>query len=264
MEARRVTKKLKDALPDYVARNRLAWDELAAEYEAPGRRSWESAEPRWGIWGVPESALHVLPDVDGRDVIELGCGTAYVSAWLARRGARVVGIDNSSAQLTTARRFQDEFDLSFPLLMAAAEAVPVKDASFDLAISEYGAAIWSDPYLWIPEAARLLRPGGRLIFLRNGTLAILCFPDAAEEPAGEHLLRPYFGLHRVEWQGARSVEFHLGHGDLIRLLRRQGLDLEDLIEIQAPADGRTRDPSVPLDWARRWPAEEIWIARKQG
>ena len=257
-------KKLEDALPDYVARNRLAWDQLAPEYEAPGRQSWESAEPRWGIWGVPESALHVLPDVDGMDAVELGCGTAYVSAWLARRGARVVGIDNSSAQLATARRFQDEFGLTFPLLMAAAEAVPMKDASFDLAISEYGAAIWSDPYLWIPEAARLLRPGGRLIFLRNSTLLILCVPDPVDEPAGERLLRPYFGMHRFEWPGASSVEFHLGHGDLIRLLRRQGLNLEDLIEIQAPEDGRTRYPYVPLDWGRRWPAEEIWIARKPG
>jgi SAM-dependent methyltransferase len=259
-----MTEKPEGALPDYVARNRFAWDELAADYEAPGRRSWESAEPRWGIWGVPESVLHVLPDVDGRDVIELGCGTAYVSAWLARRGAHVVGIDNSSAQLATARRFQGEFGLAFPLLMAAAEAVPMKDDSFDLAISEYGAAIWSDPYLWIPEAARLLRPGGQLIFLRNSSLLILCVPDAADEPAGEQLLRPYFGMHRFEWEGEHSVEFHLSHGDWIRLLRQQGLSLEDLIEIQAPEGARSRYPYVPSEWARRWPAEEIWIARKQG
>src|ERR1019366_9873877 len=108
--------------------------------------------------------------------IELGCGTAYVSAWLARRGARVVGIDNSESQLATARILQDEHELHFPLLFGNAEEVPYPDASFDLAISEYGAAIWCDPHLWIPEAARLLRPGGRLIFLGNGPLLVLTEP----------------------------------------------------------------------------------------
>lgn len=73
--------------PDYVLRNRQAWNAMAAEYEEPGRRAWASAEPTWGIWGIPESQLRVLPDLAGKDVIELGCGTAYVSAWLARRGA---------------------------------------------------------------------------------------------------------------------------------------------------------------------------------
>ena len=74
------------------------------------------------------------------DTIELGCGTAYISAWLARRGARPVGIDITPAQLETARRMQGEFGLDFPLLEASAEDVPLPDESFDLAISEYGAS----------------------------------------------------------------------------------------------------------------------------
>src|ERR1035437_3916966 len=112
------------------------------------------------------------------DVIELGCGTAYVCAWLARRGARPVGIDNSPKQLDTALRLQAEHGLAFPLILGNAESVPYPDASFDLAISEYGAAIWADPYRWIPEAARLLRPGGRLVFLINGYIQMLCAPDS--------------------------------------------------------------------------------------
>src|SRR5947209_6363592 len=108
-----------------------------------------------------------LGGATGPRTIELGCGTGCVSAWLARRGARPVGIDNSEAQLASAREFQREFSLEFPLLHGNAERVPYADESFDLAISEYGASIWCDPYLWIPEAARLLRPGGRLIFLVN-------------------------------------------------------------------------------------------------
>ena len=121
----------------------------------------------------------MLEDVAGLDAIELGCGTAYVSAWLARRGARPVGIDNSPRQLETARRLQAEHALEFPLLLGNAESVPLPDASFDLAISEYGAATWADPFRWVPEAARLLRPGGRLHFLKSSPL-LLC--SAAPTP----------------------------------------------------------------------------------
>ena len=113
-------------LPDYVIRNRASWDGWASEYEEPGRPNWAQDEPSWGIWSVPESEVRLLPDgLDGLDVIELGCGTGYVSAWLARRGARPVGIDNSQAQLKTARAFQREFGLEFPLLHGNAEDVPL-------------------------------------------------------------------------------------------------------------------------------------------
>ena len=129
-------------LPEHVRRNRVHWDARAAEYVGPGERAWARQEPTWGIWRVPDSALHVLPDnLAGQDVIELGCGTAYIAAWLARRGARVVGIDNSAAQLATARRLQREHGLTFTLIHGNAEQVPYPDASFDLAISEYGACL---------------------------------------------------------------------------------------------------------------------------
>ena len=109
----------------------------------------------------------------GKDSIELGCGTAYISAWLSRRGARVVGIDNSEAQLDTARRLQRQYGLDFPLIHGNAESIAYPDASFDFAISEYGACLWADPYLWVPEAARLLRSGGQLVFLTNSFLLTL-------------------------------------------------------------------------------------------
>ncbi len=247
---------------DHVRRNREAWDVFAREYVEPGRRAWSFDEPRWGIWGISESELQVLPDVAGLDAIELGCGTGYVSAWLARRGARPVGIDASIQQLASARRFQREFGLVFPLLHANAEAVPLPDASFDLAISEYGACLWCDPYRWVPEAARLLRPGGRLRFLTNGTLLALCVPDQDGAPAEPRFVRSYFGMHRFEWPDDDSVEFHLGYGDWIRLLRRSGFAVEDLVEIRAPLDATTRYPFVTAEWANRWPSEEIWMARK--
>ncbi len=251
-------------LPEHVRRNRVYWDGLAPEYARRGAESWAS-EPRWGIWGIPESQVHLLPDLDGKDAIELGCGTAYVAAWLARRGANVTGIDNSPAQLETARRLQREHALEFPLLLGNAEEVAFPDASFDFAISEYGAALWADPHRWVPEAARLLRPGGELVFLTNGLIATLCVPETeAEGPATDRLLRPYFGLHRQEWPDSEGVEFHLGYGDWIRLLRANGFDVLDLIELRAPEGAEQVDFWVTPEWARRWPSEEVWRARRRG
>jgi SAM-dependent methyltransferase len=206
----------------------------------------------------------MLPDdLAGKDAIELGCGTAYVSAWMARRGARVVGIDNSEAQLATARRLQREHGVEFPLIHGNAETVPYPDASFDFAISEYGACLWADPYRWVPEASRLLRPGGRLVFLLNSCLMTLCMPDEGGVAATNQLVRPLFGLHRQEWPGDPGVEFHLSHGDWLRLLRRSGFEIEDLVEVRAPEDATTRYPFVTLDWARAWPCEEVWKVRKR-
>jgi len=252
-------------MAEHILRNREAWDRGAVEYEGPGRHSWESSEPYWGIWRVPEAQLAVLPDVRGLDVVELGCGTAYVSAWLARRGARPVGIDNSAAQLRNARRFQREFGVEFPLVHANAEEAPLASERFDLAISEYGASIWCDPHRWIPEAARLLRPGGRLIFLVNGTLLVLTLPELeADGAATDRFQRDYFGMHRFDWPDDPAVEFHLGYGDWIRLLRANGFEVEDLLEVRPPEGATTRYPFVTLDWARRWPCEEVWKARKRG
>ena len=248
----------------YQEANAAVWTDLAAVYAKSGEANWAADEPSWGIFSVPESADGVLPaDLDGKDVIELGCGTAYVSAWLARLGARPVGIDITPAQIETAKRLQKQHGLEFPLHIGDAEATPFPDESFDIAISEYGAAIWCDPYKWIPEAARLLRPGGELIFLGNGLLLMLCTQsDDEDAPVTERLERPLFGMHRFDWSDGSS-EFHLSHGEMIRLLRRSGLEVEDLIEVQAPLDATTTYPYVDAAWANRWPCEEVWKARKR-
>lgn len=248
---------------DHVARNRAYWNTLAAEYAKDADEAWSAPEPRWGIWQVPDAELGVLPDeVAGLDVIELGCGTGHVSAWLARRGARPVGIDNSPEQLATARRMQARHGLEFPLHLGDAEATPFEDASFDLAISEYGASIWCDPQRWIPEAARLLRPGGQLIFLCNSTLMMLAMPEADDVAATDRLVRPLRGMYRLTWTEPSGVEFHISPGEQIRLLRRSGFEIEDLIEVYAREGATTRYPFVDSAWASRWPCEEVWKARK--
>jgi SAM-dependent methyltransferase len=255
-------------LPDYAALNRDAWTISNAKYTASrARESW-AAEPRWGVWHAPESQVSALPDVHGLDVIELGCGTAYWAAWLKRRGARrVVGVDVTPAQLATAREMDVEFRLGIELIEANAESVPLPASSFDLAFSEYGASIWCDPFLWIPEAARLLRPGGQLMFMRNGTLQILCAP--VEGKVGERLLRPLKGLHRLDWpaegEDPPSTEFHISGSELFQLLIRTGFDVVDFRELYAPEDAVDHPyySFTPAEWAKRWPAEEIWRARKR-
>lgn len=241
------------------------WTRINAEYtDARAPEAWAQDEITWGLWGIRESELGILGDVSGLDVVELGCGTAYFSAWLAKRGARVVGVDPTRAQLETARRMQDELGIEFPLVEAPGEEVPLPDASFDLVLSEHGAATWADPYRWIPEAARLLRPGGRLIFLGGTPLAKLCYPDVG--PITTELQRQYFGMHRFDWtHDDGGIEFQLGHGDLVRLLRGSGLVIEDLVELQAPPEAKTHEYyfDMTADWGRKWPAEEIWVARRR-
>jgi hypothetical protein len=92
---------------------------------------------------------------------------------------------------------------------------------------------------------------------------MLCSPDEDEAPATEQLLRPYFGMHRMEWAGDESVEFHLPHGEMLALLKRSGFEVEELIEVQPPEGSKTRYPFVTLEWARKWPSEEVWKCRKR-
>jgi SAM-dependent methyltransferase len=252
-------------LPESIARNIDQWTRHNAEHtDQTAERSWAPQDVSWGVFGVREAAIgSPLGDVAGLDVVELGCGTAYFSAQLAYRGARPVGVDPTPAQLATARRMQAAGGPVFPLVEAPAERVPLPDAAFDLAFSEYGASLWADPALWVPEAARLLRPNGRLVFLTNSVLAYLCSPDVGL--IVETLQRPQFGMYRIQWPGEDGTEYHLSHGDWTRVLRASGFEVEDLIELQAPPEATTHAyyDYVTADWARRWPAEEIWVARKR-
>ena len=251
-------------LPDYVLSNLAYWTQTNAQYaNAAAQEGWARETVTWGLFKAPEEQVHALPDVTGKDVIELGCGTAYFGARLKRRGARrVVGVDVTPAQLATAARLNEETGLGLELLEANAEAVPLPAGTFDLAVSEYGASLWCDPNLWIPEAARLLRDGGELVFLRNSTLSMVCMPN--EGQVRTELQRPQRDMNKLEWLDTGEVEFHLGHGDMFRLLTTTGFKVIDLIELFAAGDATDHGyySYVPAEWARQWPAEEIWRARK--
>jgi SAM-dependent methyltransferase len=251
-------------LPDSVTGNVAQWTEANEQYtDRSALEAWNRDDVAWGVFGVSEAEVGALGDVAGLDVVELGCGTAYISARLAKQGARPVGVDPTPAQLATARRLMGETGIEFPLVEAPAEHVPLPDASFDLAVSEYGASLWAVPEQWVAEAARLLRPGGRLAFLTNSTLLYLCIPDVGT--VEERLHRPQFGMYRTQWPEAQGVEYHLSHSGWISLLHEQGFELEALHELQAPADARDHEyyDHVTAAWARQWPCEDLWVARKR-
>lgn len=242
--------------------NRRLWTLVNSAFSnEDAARAWASNDVTWGLFHAPERDVQVLGEVAGLDVLELGCGTAYLSAWLARRGARCVGLDLTRAQLRTAARCQRRFGPVFPLIEADAQNVPLRSAAFDLVVSEYGASVWCDPERWIPEAARLLRPGGRLVFLTNSVLVTLCVPET-EGLASERLARPQRALNRVRWAGG-GTEFHPGHGEWIRILSRNGFVVESLNELYAPDAAANPDyyAIASAEWASRWPVEDLWAAR---
>jgi len=250
--------------PDYLAANRAAWTGANAEYtDGRAQGAWAQEYIDWGTTRTLESDVNVLPEVAGKDVVELGCGTGYFGAWLARRGARVVGVDVTPAQLDTARRMEAEFGLGLTFVEANAEDTGLPGDSFDLVLSEYGASIWCDPAKWLPEAARLLHDGGHLVFLRNSTLAVLCMTEEGGE--SETLQRPQRGLYRLDWTEPHpETEFQLGHGELFGLLRKSGFEVEALVELFAAEDAvRHEYYSMNAEWAKKWPSEEIWRARLQ-
>lgn len=250
--------------PNYVAGNVRAWQIHAKDYERHAEAAW-SGEPHWGIWEIPEREVGLLPeDMTGMACLEVGCGTGYVSAWMRRRGATVVGIDPTVNQLSTARRLANTHGLAIEFLEGIGESLPLDDASQDFVISEYGAALWSDPHLWIPEAVRVLRPGGVLTFLTNSVFVYVCAPALeADGPTRRALLRPYLGMHRITFPDApEETEFHLAHGDWVTLLRASGLSIERLIELGAPPGATSRYAWADPVWARDFPTEEVWVCRK--
>ena len=250
-----------DGLTAHADRNRAAWNGTSDEYqEQNGPHLAASGGMAWGVWQIPEAELHVLGDVRGKDILELGCGAAQWSIALAGVGARPVALDLSERELEHARRLMSEAGVDFPLVQASAEAVPLPDASFDTVFCDHGAMTFADPYLTVPEAARMLRPGGLFAFNHASPILMISWALDAERP-GDRLVNDYFEMRSFD--DGETIDFNLPYGEWIRLFRRLGFVVEDLIELRPAADATsTYRDERERDWARRWPAESIWRLRR--
>ncbi|MGO9759878.1 MAG: class I SAM-dependent methyltransferase [Solirubrobacteraceae bacterium] len=249
-------------LTPYAARNRMVWDRQSAEYQAQhGPQLAAAGGTAWGVWQLPESELEVLGDVREKDVLELGCGAAQWSIALHAVGARVTGLDNSSVQLEHARALMAQAGAEFPLVHASAEATPFADASFDVVFCDHGAMAFADPQRTVPEAARLLRPGGLLAFSMNTPILDLFWPAGSDHP-GERLAVDYWDLRMLDEPG-EPVEFQLPYGAWIALFRKHGFLIDALIELRPPPDATSSYRNEQDHaWARRWPMEHIWRVRR--
>ncbi len=249
-------------LSAHAHKNRAMWEATSDSYEQQHVTDLAGEKAMsWGLWRIPEAELHILGEVAGKDVLEFGCGAARWSIALAKCGTRPVGLDLSSRQLQHARRLLDEAGLDFPLIEASAEDVPLPDASFDIVFCDWGAMTFCDPQRTVPEAARLLRPGGLFAFSTATPISIVC-QNMQTDQIERILLNDYFGMTHLEW--ADQVEFQLPYGEWIRLFRRNGFLVEDLIEIRPPEGATsTYRSEAENEWARHWPMENIWKLRKE-
>ena len=247
----------------YVRTNRARWNEISDDYQrlnAPQiRRQAYTGDITWGVWGIPESRLNVLGHVVGLNVLEMGCGGGQWSTALARQGAHPVGLDLSERQLQHCRALQEETGLYFPLVQGSAEEVPFADASFDIVFADHGAFSFADPYRAIPEAARVLRPGGLLAFGHVSPIYEIAVP-AGGGRARNRLIGDYFGL-RLITDTDGLVSANLPYGAWIRLFRKSGLIIEDLIEPRPDPDSDLGN-RAEVEWASRWPSECIWKLRR--
>ena len=250
---------------DDVRANLASWEADSADYQR--RHSeflarWDHFG--WGTWAIPEDEVHALGDVDGLDALEFGCGAAQFGIHVAMRGASVVGLDFSANQLAAAPANMDAAGVHFPLVRGDAEELPFADASFDLVFCDHGAVGFTDPTRTVPEVARVLRPGGRFVFSGTTPFIFVTWP-MIEGPPGRTLERSYFESRRMRWdEDDPSFEYQMPYGEWIRLFRANGFVIEDLIELRPAADAETAFTHYATkEWARDFPAEQIWKVRKE-
>jgi SAM-dependent methyltransferase len=248
-----------------VDANRLWWDADADTYLAEHGDFLSDVGFVWCPEGLEEATAGFLGDVTGRAVLEVGCGSAPCSRWLATRGARPVGLDLSSGMLAHARAAAGRSGVHTPLVQAEAERLPFADGSFDLACSAFGAVPFvADSGRVMAEVARVLQPGGRWVFSVTHPMRWI-FPD---DPGPDGLVAGTSYFDRTPYievdDGGRAtyVEHHRTLGDRIREIVAAGLVLTDVVEPEWP-DGHEREWGQwsPLR-GRLFPGTAIFVCDK--
>lgn len=249
-----------------VRANRTWWDRAAVEYLAEHGDFLGRDRFVWGPEGLDEEDVRLLGDVRGLEVLEVGCGGAQCSRWLAARGARVAGLDLSVGMLAQARGL-GAAGPSPALVQGDARRLPFADGVFDLACSAYGALPFvADPERILTEVHRVLRPGGRFAFSVTHPVR-WAFPDDPG-PGGMTATLSYFDRRpyiEVDAEGAVVyAEHHRTLGDRVRDVVRSGLVLEDLVEPEWPEGNE----QVWGGWSplrgRVLPGTAIFVCRRPG
>src|SRR4051812_7592784 len=234
----------RDAGAEESARaNRRWWDAAAPAYLAEHGRDLGEVDFLWCPEGLREADAHLLGDVAGRRVLEVGCGSAPCSRWLRGQGADVVALDLSAGMLARARELNRETGIDVPLLQAEAGALPVATDCVDLVCSAFGGLPFvSDVSVALAEVARVLRPGGRFVASVNHPMR-WPFPDSPD-PEDLRVTSSYFDRRPyVETDGDGTTvyaEHHRTVGDWVRAVVGAGLALDDLIEPEW-TPGRTQE-----------------------
>ena len=241
-------------------KNRAFWNSTSDAYQAAHGARLQEIALAWGVWRIPEAELGVLEQVEGRDVLELGCGAAQWALALAQMGARAVGLDLSDKQLAHARAVSRPGTAAIPLLQGNAESLPFRNEAFDVVFCDHGATVFAVPENTVAEVSRVLRPAGLFAFCMSTPIRDVCVEPATGDVQSQ-LTADYFKLSVLD--DGESVEYQLPYGAWIRLFRRHALVVEDLVELQAPVPATTTySDFVPAAWARKWPAEHIWKLKK--
>jgi SAM-dependent methyltransferase len=242
------------------------WDDYAADYQVEHGDFLGDSDFVWGPERLREAVAHLLGDVAGRRVLEVGCGAAQCSRWLVEQGAAPVAFDLSGGQLREAAALNRKTRTPVPLVQADAQVLPFADATFDLACSSYGAVPFvADSAGVMREIARVLRPGGRWVFSTTHPFR-WCFLDDPG-PRGLVVESSYFDRRAyVEQDGAGTatyVEHHRTMGDRVREIVAAGLVVEDIVEPEWP-EGHER---AWAQWSplrgRLMPGTAIFVSRRR-
>ncbi|WP_190816966.1 class I SAM-dependent methyltransferase [Saccharopolyspora pogona] len=236
-----VSKRTVDAAESRGA-NRLWWDADADDYQAEHGAFLGDSDFMWCPERLREQDAGLLGDVRGKRVLEVGCGAASCSRWLADQGAHPVGLDISAGMLRHAVAGGERSRTAVPLVQASADCLPFADDSFDLACSAFGGVPFvADAGAVFREVARVLRPGGRWVFAVTHPMRWV-FPDDPG-PTGLTATHSYFDhtpYVEIDADGqATYVEHHRTLGDYVRQLAAAGLHLVDLVEPEWP-EGHTQ------------------------
>jgi ubiquinone/menaquinone biosynthesis C-methylase UbiE len=240
--------------------NESAWDHYASRYQAAARLPTDVVH--FGPDLPDESALHLLGEVKGRRVLELGCGGAQASIACAKQGASVIGVDFSAEQLAIARRLCEQESVKIELRHGdLADLAFLSSDSVDLVFSVSALDYVEDIGRVFRQCHRVLKVGAPLVFACKHPIWQL-LDEASIPPLLTH--RSYFDRAPVEVvrDGVSFTEYPHTFADLALGLARASLRLETIVEPE-PDNAGPRSPWW-RDAQRVLPRTIIYKARKEG